>query len=264
MRKIILANAAVALVLGCYCVARSADEGAKPDDVAAPTEKAPTTDNAKAATEKAAHRSEPPPGMRQLLPDTDLWLDAKNKRIVMDGVVCLREGQLEMFACTKGTKEHESVVSVATKAFAVHAGLVAVGAKPGTPVKFEPEYQPASGTTVDITAIWTDSKGKVHHDKAQNWVQNVKTKKAMTQNWVFCGSGFWQDNDGNRRYLADAGDFICVSNFPSAMLDLPVESSQGDHALMFRAFTENIPPRGTKVRLVLTPRLEKPSETPAK
>ena len=37
------------------------------------------------------------------------------------------------------------------------------------------------------------------------------------------------------------------------MLDLPIESSQATSDLLFEAFTEHIPPVGTKVRLVLTP-----------
>jgi hypothetical protein len=41
------------------------------------------------------------------------------------------------------------------------------------------------------------------------------------------------------------------------MLDLPVESSDTNSELLFDALTDNIPPKGTKVRLVLTPRLEK-------
>ncbi len=49
-------------------------------------------------------------------PDGKVWLDTKNKRVVLEGEVCLREGQLEMFACLKGTKEHESIVAVPTKA----------------------------------------------------------------------------------------------------------------------------------------------------
>jgi hypothetical protein len=41
------------------------------------------------------------------------------------------------------------------------------------------------------------------------------------------------------------------------MLDLPIESSQSNEALLFRAFTERIPPLGTPVTLLLTPKLEK-------
>jgi hypothetical protein len=38
------------------------------------------------------------------------------------------------------------------------------------------------------------------------------------------------------------------------MLDLPVESSQDNAQLLHEAFTDHIPPLGTRVRLVLTPK----------
>jgi hypothetical protein len=41
------------------------------------------------------------------------------------------------------------------------------------------------------------------------------------------------------------------------MLDLPIESSQANEELMFSAFTDRIPPLGTRVRLVLTPKATK-------
>src|SRR5690606_21457599 len=89
-------------------------------------------------------------------------------------------------------------------------------------------------------------------------VRDIKTQKPLAFPWVFAGSGFHKDDMGKSHYLADvSGDFICVSNFPSALLDLPIESSQANSELAFEAFTENIPPRGTKVQLVLAPKLEK-------
>ena len=202
--------------------------------------------------------SKDPPGMKRLMSGSDVWIDPVNKRVVLDGVVCLREGQLEMLACVKGTKEHESILAVDTKAFAVHAGLLAVGAQVGTPVQFQPTYKPATGTEVDINLIWTDKNGQVHRDRAQDWVRNVQTGKPMEYSWVFAGSGFWTDEtSGEKSYLAESGDFICVSNFPSAMLDLPVESSQATGNLLYEAYTSHIPPLGTRVRMVLTPKLKK-------
>ena len=56
--------------------------------------------------------------------------------------------------------------------------------------------------------------------------------------------------------MAEAGDFICVSNFPSAMLDLPVESSQATEQLLFQAWEERIPPLETKVFVVLAPKVD--------
>ena len=190
----------------------------------------------------------------------EVWLDTKRKAVVMDGQICLREGNLEMFACPKGSKEHESVISINCKPEEAHAGLLAAGAKAGKPVRFNPEYVAASGDIIDIYVLWRDDKGNKHQVKAQDFVKNAKTQKAMEFDWVFAGSGFWKDDDGKEHYQANGGDFICVSNFPSAMLDLPIESSQANGELMFHALTENIPPKGTKVRVVLIPRKKAAAE----
>ena len=207
-----------------------------------------------------------PAGLVRLAEKHDVWLDTKRKAVVIDGVVCLREGQLEMFACPKGTKEHESILALNCIPEQVHAGLLAAGAKPGKPVKFDPMYVPATGQVIDIYLLWRDEEGNRKTAKAQQWVKHTKTGKAMEYDWVFAGSGFWKDPEsGKEYYQANGGDFICLSNFPTAMLDLPIESSQANADLLFHALTENIPPKGTKVRVVLIPRVPPtPSpETPA-
>ncbi len=215
----------------------------------------PGVDQPAAGAAPGRSQSKDPPGMKRLLKGYDVWIDPAHKRVVVDGTVCLREGQLEMLSCPRGTKEHESIIAADTRAYAVHAGLLAVGAEAGTPVQFRPDYKPATGSEIEIELVWTDKDGKVHRDRAQNWIRNVQTGKALEQPWVFGGSGFWQDEvTGEKSYLAESGDFICVSNFPTAMLDLPIESSQSNDALLFDAFTERIPPVGTRVRMVLTPK----------
>ncbi len=218
----------------------------------------PATEQPMTETATGRSLSKDPAGMKRLMKGYDVWIDPAHKRVVVDGTVCLREGQLEMFACPRGTKEHESIIAADTRAYAVHAGLLAVGAEAGTPVQYQPDYKPATGSEIDIELVWTDKDGKVHRDRAQDWVRNVKTGKALAHPWVFGGSGFWQDEvTGEKAYLAESGDFICVSNFPTAMLDLPVESSQSNEALLYEAFTEHIPPVGTRVRMVLTPKTKK-------
>jgi hypothetical protein len=95
-------------------------------------------------------------------------------------------------------------------------------------------------------------------------VRDIKTKKEMNHPWVFAGSSFWVDPSTNERsYQAEDGDFICVSNFASAMLDLPVESSQANDALDFEAFTEHIPPQRTKVTLYLKPKVTAKTDSKA-
>jgi hypothetical protein len=187
--------------------------------------------------------------------DAEVWIDSGKRTVIVGGEVCLREGMLEMFACPQGTKEHESIIAVNTKAYIVHAALLAVNARPGTPVRFDPEYAPASGSEVDVRVVWLGDDGKENTVAAQEWVRNVKTQKAMQHPWIFAGSGFWEDEEtGKRYYYAEGGELICVSNFPTATLDVPVASSQANAELLFEAYTERIPPRGTKVKLLLSPK----------
>ena len=220
---------------------------------AIPTESKPA--ESAPATADPGKLGKDPPGLKRLAPNNPVWLDTKRKRIVIVGEVCLREGQLEMFACLKGTKEHESIIAIETKAYIVHAGLLAAGAEAGSPAQYVPKYAPARGTEIEVALFWTDAKGKRQRAFAQDWIRNVKTGKAMTQPWVFGGSGFWTDEQtGEKHYLAEGGDLICVSNFASATLDLPIQSSSSSADLLFDAFTERIPPQGTKVTVVLTPK----------
>jgi hypothetical protein len=222
-----------------------------------PVEPAPSADSS-AETDKPP--ASPPPevaGLRRLDPKYQVWIDPQQKRVLVGGEVVRQEGQLEMFACLKNTKEHESIVAADTKAYIVNAALIALGANPGGPVQFRPEFKPASGPEVEVTAIYTDKDGKRREVKAQEWIRNIKTGKQLDQPWVFGGSGFWEDEStGQKHFMAEDGDFICISNFNSAMLDLPVESSQASADLMFEAFTDRIPPVKTPVLLVLKPKID--------
>ncbi len=209
------------------------------------------------------------PNLKQMAPQFDVWFDAEHQRVVLQSGVCLREGPLELFACIhqwvddeykpgeklrRGTKEYESVVTINTTAKLVHAALLAAGAEEGDPATFDPVYRPATGSEVEVTLYWKDQAGQPQQAPAQQWIRNVKTGEAMTYPWVFAGSGFWADPDtGQKEYLAENGNLICVSNFSDAVLDLPIKSPQENSLLLFEAFTERIPPMGTVVTVVLTP-----------
>ena len=201
--------------------------------------------------QSAAGPARAKPDLRRLSPTDEVWLDTKNKRVIVAGEIVLREGPLELFACLKGTKEHEAIVACATKAHVVHAGLLLLGLEPGHPVAFRPEYRAAEGPVVEVNVHWKEN-GVAKQARAQDWIRDIKSQKAFDQPWVFGGSGFWEDpSTKEQHYMAEDGDFICVSNFPSAMLDVPIESSQSNEALAYECFTDRIPPKGTKVTLTL-------------
>ena len=205
------------------------------------------------------------PGSWNRLGKNEIWIDFRNKEVIVAGTICLARGPLEMFACPANTKEHESVVSVNALSSEVHAALIALGAEPGSPCQWDPEYKPATGPIVDIRLTWfDDEQNKTVEAPAPSMIRNSRTRKPMTHQWVFGGSQLWEDPDtGDKIYYGDAGEMVCLSNFSTATMDLTVESSQSNDGLLFEAFTENIPPIGTKVYMHLKPgkRIEPESDT---
>lgn len=201
---------------------------------------------------------EHPDDLIRLDPKRPIWMDKKGRRVVVVGQVCQRNVPLELFACKAGTKEHEAIVTVDVNAVTIHTGLLAVGGKAGHPVRWTPEYQPATGTEIEITVVWKDAKGERKSARAQEWIRDRATGRPMAYGWVFAGSSFWKDErSGKRYYNAEGGDLICVSNFSTALLDLPIKSSQAEQQWLFEANTKQIPPLSTPVTLILKPVLKK-------
>ncbi len=205
-----------------------------------------------------------PPAMVRLDPHDFVWVDRAKKRIVVDGYIAMREGALEMLACPVGTKEHESIIATFCKAQTVHAGLLAVGAETGKPVQWQPTYEPPTGSQIQISVLWHTADGAQAHSDVRKWLRVMGTKDEILEpNFVFAGSSFWKDPDtGESHYQAESGDLICVSNFSTATLDVPLKSTHANSGLMFVAFTERIPAKHTPVRLVLQVVGENNEKTP--
>jgi hypothetical protein len=258
-------------------------------------------------------------------------LDLANRRLLVQGEVVLRQGQLEMFACRKKSKEHESIVAIDAAAFVIHSGLLALKASPGGPAVYEPKFQPPHGEKLDIVVTWKDEQGKTQRVPAQSWIRETVNRfwvrpleklpqgveideasplrydrkqkellwygpmtdaqkkeflamsedrawreaithfhergqsRGMRADWVFVGSVLGVDETtGEKSYAAEEGQYICVSNFSTAMIDIALRSSDQAAELAFEAWTEKIPPKGTPVTLEIGPALRKdPAKTPA-
>ena len=199
----------------------------------------------------SVERFDEPKDCKLLHRENRIWINRDEQVVILDGYVAQREVPLEMFACPVGTKEHESVVAVLARSQLVHAGLLAINAKPGSTASFEP-FKPARGTTVRVYVLWLDSAGKTKGTLAQNWIRRSGTKYSMHWDWVFAGSKIYKDEEGKEHYLGDSGELISVSNFATSTMDVAVRSEQSNASLIFEAYTERIPPKYTPVRLVLT------------
>ncbi|MFK8113707.1 MAG: YdjY domain-containing protein [Rubripirellula sp.] len=206
-----------------------------------------------------------PPGAKQLSKQ-HVWIDRKQHRVYVDGYVAMQDGSLEMFACPMGTKEHESVIATLARSKELHTALLAVGAQSGTPVSFVPDFVPATGQRIRVWICYYDKTGEFQAIDGRKWVRRHLTDDHMKPDWVFAGSGFWKDESSGREfYRADSGDMICVSNFSTAMMDVPIPSSAEADDLQYVPYSSRIPKRGTPIRLVLVPiplPTDKPDDQP--
>jgi hypothetical protein len=203
-------------------------------------------------------------GAKKVRLGRSVWFETEgnNRRVRIETSVCLREGGLECLLCRTHSKEHESILSTDADARDIHAGLLAAGAKPGSPVQYvekqgEVVIVPPTGSRIRISVQYEEN-GKLVTLPAQHWILNAKTKRDLEDGWVFAGSQLLPSlNEENQQpvYAATSdGSYICVYNMPYAVLDLPVNNPNKDPELReLQPQTNRIPPLETKVILILEP-----------
>ncbi len=206
-----------------------------------------------------------------------LIIDFRNHCIDVEASVCLDRGALELIACTKGTKEHESIVVVNAKAMHIHAALLLIGAKPGNPAMQKPinkertrwMHLPPSGGRVDVYLAFKNKAGKLVEHPISDFVvrtdedpelqadaaDGVKRKKAkFTNTFLFAGSLLRNNAAGQRKYLSDlSGNVISISTFGDELLCLPGTHARDDGALVWSIDASGLPKVGSSVILRLRP-----------
>ena len=195
--------------------------------------------------------------------NNNIWIDknSKGRRVIVRATVCRQEAILEEFLCLKNTKEHEAILAADIVPRVFHTALLAAAAEPGSPAKYDPEFQPPTGERLEITVEWRQD-GKVKRAKAQDWMRDVTTKKPPSFDFVFAGSQEIKNPvTGEMYYLGNEGDLISVTNFAGSIVDLAARSSSVDAERLFETFTERIPPVDTEVFVILKPAGEKKAKT---
>ncbi len=182
-----------------------------------------------------------------------LRIDWHKRRVEVDGRVVLREGMLELFACSPHTREHESIVVVEARPLRIYEALGLLGINPGHPIRYDAggeHWVPAAGDPLRIEVRWRQD-GAVRTADIGTWMRDIADDKPVPPGvWRFAGSA----REGNGAFVADAdGTVICVVDFSSALIALPEMKSADNAALWVRAHTPAIPPVGTPVELWLWP-----------
>lgn len=182
--------------------------------------------------------------------EREVWIDRENRTVIVAANVCLRQGPLEMLITPMGKKTHETILTTKCWASQIHFCMALCGVLPGHPIKYEPEYTPATGPQIDLEIVWKEGD-EIKRARGQDFIRDADTQKPLDTHWVFGGS-IAVEGEG---YYANGGPMVCVSNFGIAMLDIPDKSGDSDGMLLYEANTEMIPPINTQVFVYFKPKM---------
>jgi len=187
-------------------------------------------------------------------------LDREAGHLDLDAKVVLREGEwLELLACTPGTREHESILTVEAQPRNIHLALILLGLEPGKPLKWERlddgevRVHPPTGPKVAITLRYEEDD-EVKTVDANQWIVDQQTGRVMPDNvWLFAGSRF-ETFDGKEVYMADPnGSVISIVNFGDDVLARDTEVTRDNDEQSWDANTPVIPKEGTAVTIRIKP-----------
>jgi hypothetical protein len=219
------------------------------------------------------------PGTQPSAPGKDfklpgITIDAKQRHVDVQASVCLDEGALELIACTKDSKEHESIVVVEARPIHIHTALLLLGAKNGNPPMRQPLNEemtrwadvPPQGDLIEVFLEFKDAAGKLTERPISDFIArsdddhappaagetDAEPKPRFPHTFIFAGSMLRENESGPKDYLADrSGHVISIASFGDEVLCLPDHHSQDNGALMWRIDSTHLPKPGTPVTLRL-------------
>jgi len=180
-------------------------------------------------------------------------VDTKAREVRLEGTVCLQEGALELFVCSEGTREHESVIVVKAKPSHVTFALSLLGLQPGKPGFVTPggAFSPPAGEIVTVTARLKPKGGTPREVPAWKLLRLSGMEEGLDRpfDWVYVGRP-----EADALQAADReGTVVCISNFREAVIDVPFESTSVNANLAYEANPNVVPKVGTPVELVIRP-----------
>lgn len=180
-----------------------------------------------------------------------VWIDWGRRQVDVSARVVLREGLLELFACSPHTREHESIVAVQARPVRVYEALGLIGLQPGKPAHYDARLDTrvaASGSRLILEVTWVQ-QGHMQTASVWDWMADARTNELLVpREWVFSGS---RPLPGGVFGADVEGTVACVVNFDTALIGLPDSYSADNSLLWVCARTKAIPPIGTECRLVV-------------
>ncbi|MCH7873003.1 MAG: hypothetical protein IID33_15010 [Planctomycetes bacterium] len=178
-------------------------------------------------------------------------IDWQKRLVELDAEVVLRQGPLELLACSPQTREHESILRVHAKPLHVYQAMGLIGLTPGSPMKFDKRRKRWRRPTGDslMLSVRCSAKGATSVVPLERWLRDVEHKQPPRSiEWIFAGSRTLE----NGKFGADLdGTVVCVVDFDTALITVSDLHTADNEALWLEANTEAIPPVGTRCTLLI-------------
>lgn len=197
----------------------------------------------------------------------------------VEAQVTLTDGLLELIACTKGTKEHESILAILASPLHVHTALLLIGARNGTPAMRRPaneelthwiHYRP-TGDSIAVSLLFEGPDGIISERPISDFIKRTESDahrsrrgdtideiaedeaaKKFPDVFLFTGSHLLENKDGTKQYLADtSGHAVTISTFGDELLGLADIQSHANGELIWEVDATHLPPMDSKVTLRL-------------
>ncbi len=169
---------------------------------------------------------------------------------------------LELLACSRDTREHESLVVTEVKPSVIHAAMLAVGLVPGAPGAYSWQGErvaatPPNGAEVRVVVLVERNEIWIEESLA-DWAVNVRDKASLRsvleaegKGFVFSGS-MTTTRGGVTRYLADGGGTIIgLTSFGTETVapELMYNPDAGAEEPEWIADRAKVPPFNTRVKV---------------
>jgi hypothetical protein len=183
--------------------------------------------------------------------------------VVISGIVLMSRGYVELFCCGEGGKEHESVLRVTCDIQQLDSALRLCGLKPGRiPQTIGDADQ---GSRLVALAQWPQEGKPVTYYSEDLLISGLRDARWPRVGWTYVGDWAELDDPANPkkkyRVLEATGTRSLIATYHNqqSLLDNPLRQGikHREDDPFFVANHELLPPRGTKVLVMLRPATEK-------
>lgn len=176
-------------------------------------------------------------------------VDIHKKEITVTGEINIASDDtiIEFFACGTRGPSHESILMLDTEPLFLFTALGLLDLEAGMNLEVQGDPRDPEGSHVQMWVEWQQGE-KVVSRPARDLVWNVISGQPMQKtHWVFTGGR----KRKNQLTSQLTHNIIAVYRDPDSLLNNPLPGSTDDRT--YRVNTDVVPPKGTKVKLIIRP-----------